>query len=508
LSMFVFGGFWASKVKVGIEMTDLTAKNAISDQYWEASQKYFINKDEGYFETRLYYHDLDVSDPNVREQMLRFRYDMLALGSDEYPETRSFLEDLNVFLMEKEQNGMNWMSNVSFSDELDMFFSVKEYRLLYGDAVIRKRKDDDISRYGEIDRLVERLIIGIDLDDTNDEVQFLNEQRRVTLEQPLNENLSDGVERMFLYNDYFDLWEHFRMVPRELIMSLILSLVAVALVCSMFLPHVSGTVLSIVSVVFVDVELVGIIVLAGYTINSITMVLLIMSIGLVADYCLHVVHAYFHINADVGDDGIESTEKKKMAMKRDTVVEEGSACIEDSMVEMSNDERVILSLEKIGGSVFLGGFTTFLGILALAFSSGEAFFSFFVVFVSMVVLGLAHGLIFMPVVLSLVVIRNGESKEKGSNGDVEKKKKKKIVSLFPAIVSSSSSLRNDRQRQKEGEGLFKSGCVVDDDADNNGMNAGDDGLAPMNEETEKIIDASGGDSMGDGLLLCEKVSDR
>jgi len=49
--------------------------------------------------------------------------------------------------------------------------------------------------------------------------------------------------------------------------------------------------------------------------------------------------------------------------------------------------------------VFLGGLSTFLGILAF----GKAFMTFFVMFVSMVVLGIiAHGLMFLPVSLSFV----------------------------------------------------------------------------------------------------------
>eukprot|EP00545_Synedropsis_sp_CCMP1620_P006444 CAMPEP_0119025582 /NCGR_PEP_ID=MMETSP1176-20130426/33975_1 /TAXON_ID=265551 /ORGANISM="Synedropsis recta cf, Strain CCMP1620" /LENGTH=71 /DNA_ID=CAMNT_0006981143 /DNA_START=120 /DNA_END=332 /DNA_ORIENTATION=+ len=45
----------------------------------------------------------------------------------------------------------------------------------------------------------------------------------------------------------------------------------------------------------VDVELIGILVLSGSSIQPTSMVVLIMSIGLVADYCLHIMHAYLHV---------------------------------------------------------------------------------------------------------------------------------------------------------------------------------------------------------------------
>jgi Niemann-Pick C1 protein len=59
-------------------------------------------------------------------------------------------------------------------------------------------------------------------------------------------------------------------------------------------------------------------------------------------------------------------------------------------------------LEKIGGSVLLGGLSTFLGVVPLAFSSREVFVNFFILFSLMAALGISHGLIFLPVVLAIL----------------------------------------------------------------------------------------------------------
>ena len=48
----------------------------------------------------------------------------------------------------------------------------------------------------------------------------------------------------------------------------------------------------------------------------------------------------------------------------------------------------------------LAGFSTFLGMLATAFASSEVFRIFFKMIFSIVVLGLLHGLLFLPVYLS------------------------------------------------------------------------------------------------------------
>lgn len=61
-----------------------------------------------------------------------------------------------------------------------------------------------------------------------------------------------------------------------------------------------------------------------------------------------------------------------------------------------------ITLSTVGSSVFLGGFSTLCGVIPLAFTSSQIFFTVFVAFLSVVLLGLGHGLILLPVLLSLV----------------------------------------------------------------------------------------------------------
>jgi Niemann-Pick C1 protein len=56
----------------------------------------------------------------------------------------------------------------------------------------------------------------------------------------------------------------------------------------------------------------------------------------------------------------------------------------------------------MGSSILIGGISTFLGILPLAFSSSEIFTTIFLTFLGLVVLGCGHGLILVPVILSTI----------------------------------------------------------------------------------------------------------
>lgn len=105
----------------------------------------------------------------------------------------------------------------------------------------------------------------------------------------------------------------------------------------------------------------------GLHINGIFYFCVLVSIGLMVDFLLHILLRYY-----------ETSPSK------------------------TRDERVKETLETMGSSIMLGGLTTFLGVVPLCFSTTKIFMIVFKSFFAMVVLGLAHGLILLPVVLSLI----------------------------------------------------------------------------------------------------------
>jgi hypothetical protein len=105
----------------------------------------------------------------------------------------------------------------------------------------------------------------------------------------------------------------------------------------------------------------------------VTYVAISMSIGLLVDYLMHALLGFY-----------ESTGRNR-------------------------EERVQEMLRTIGSPVLIGGLSTFLGVFPLAFSSSAVMRTVFVSFISMVVLGLSHGLILLPVVLSIVGPNTGGS---------------------------------------------------------------------------------------------------
>mmetsp|Transcript_748 Transcript_748/g.1767 ORF Transcript_748/g.1767 Transcript_748/m.1767 type:complete len:150 (-) Transcript_748:159-608(-) len=98
---------------------------------------------------------------------------------------------------------------------------------------------------------------------------------------------------------------------------------------------------------------------------SVCAILAVMSIGLLVDFLMHVLLRYY-----------ESPMEGREAKVKDT-------------------------LRTMGSSILVGAISTFLGVIPLAFSSSEIFNTIFVTFIGLVTLGAGHGLILLPVLLSI-----------------------------------------------------------------------------------------------------------
>jgi len=100
--------------------------------------------------------------------------------------------------------------------------------------------------------------------------------------------------------------------------------------------------------------------------NAISVVNLVMAIGISVEFCIHITVAF-------------------MAARG------------------TQDERVTLALTNVGSSVFSGIFLTkFFGVLVLAFSTSQLFqVYYFRMYMAICILGGLHGLMLLPVLLSL-----------------------------------------------------------------------------------------------------------
>ena len=117
----------------------------------------------------------------------------------------------------------------------------------------------------------------------------------------------------------FIFFEQYAIISRDTIKNLLIAALAVAVVTSPFLVDCTVTILVVLNFAALICELFGLMVIWDVTLNSVSMINLVMAIGFAVDYSAHVAHAYV-----VSD-------------------------------KTTANERVVDALTTLGASVLLGG---------------------------------------------------------------------------------------------------------------------------------------------------------
>ena len=121
----------------------------------------------------------------------------------------------------------------------------------------------------------------------------------------------------------FIFFEQYAITSQETLRNLIIAALAVLVVTSPFLVDCTVTMLVVLNFVALICELFGLMVIWNVSLNSVSMINLVMAVGFAVDYSAHIAHAYVTSN------------------------------------KATANERVVDALTTLGASVFMGGKPTF-----------------------------------------------------------------------------------------------------------------------------------------------------
>ena len=296
---------------------------------------------------------MNQSDEAVQEQMEAYVNDLVGLEQISNQPVFFWLRDFKSYV-----NSSASLLDESFETQLDNFLNESKFGTLYYRDIVRNEKREIVASRFRI------FFDQVDLADVQQQTKALMDQRKVTESQAINKDKEDWS--FFTFESIYFMWEFYSVAMTELKVTAIIGVISVSVLSLLFVPHWSGFIFVAVIVSILYVDLLGVIHLAGLYLNPVTYVGVLMSIGLMVDFTVHVLMRY-----------MESSGATREAKTKDT-------------------------LSTMGASIFLGGTSTLLGVLPLAFSTSAAFHTIFVTFIGLVTLGVGHGLILLPVVLSLV----------------------------------------------------------------------------------------------------------
>lgn len=175
----------------------------------------------------------------------------------------------------------------------------------------------------------------------------------------------DDLPPAFPYSEKFITIEGFKIIKREMFLNVGLAILAVGIIVFFTVASPVTSILITLNVAFCIIEILGFMHALGIVIDSVSVINMVLAVGLSVDYSAHVGHCF--------------------------------------MVKGGPDKnaRALEALSDIGAAVLNGAISTFLAVAVLLFSSSYVFVVLSSQFALTVALGIVHGLILLPVMLSI-----------------------------------------------------------------------------------------------------------
>lgn len=224
------------------------------------------------------------------------------------------------------------------------------------------------------------LIQAVNVSGTNQEKDMVKELRQICADSPLNASV---------FHPYFVFFDQFELVRPTSIQCMIFGALTMMVISFIFIPNILCCFWVAFCIMSIECGVAGYMAMWDVSLDSISMINLIMCIGFSVDFTAHICYAYM------------SSKKRRP------------------------EDRVKECLYSLGLPIVQGALSTILGLGALLLAGTYIFLVFFKMVFLVIFIGALHGLFLLPVLLSLF----GPGSCTNFDKEDEKKEQKEISKL-------------------------------------------------------------------------------
>ncbi|XP_070709170.1 patched domain-containing protein 3-like [Pempheris klunzingeri] len=350
LASSIYGCF---HVQQGIELYDLAADNSHVTRFIRKDRQYFY--DYGPSVMLIVSEEFPYWDKSERHQLQGCIDDFKRL---QFVDEDVYTSWLDSYLSYGQDTHLNLDDKDVFLKNLSKFFDLFPFF------------KQDVTLSGDAIRASRFFIQTVDIANASMEIDMLKGLKSTAGRC--------SAASLLVYNEKFIFYDQYDVVVSSTIKNVSVITAVMLVVSLLLIPNPVCSLWVTCSIGSVTVGVTSFMVLWDISLDSISMIIFTVCIGFTVDFSAHVSYAFA------------------------------------SSRKASPDDKAVEALSNLGYPILQGALSTILGVSVLAMSEFHTFRTFFKIFFLVVFLGMLHGLIFIPVILTLCTCCSDKEESKNT----------------------------------------------------------------------------------------------